>query len=1251
MKLLRIIALALSVLAGIESAWGQINAGPDQTICLGETVNMFAVATGGGYGTDSYSFELFPFQPETYSGGTPVTFGGNQDDQIAGPFQLGFQFCFFNQYYTQFYIGSNGWVGFTQNSSWTTYTSAAIPSTSSSVPKNCIMAPWQDWHPGINSSYGPPYVFYKTIGTAPNRKLVVYWNQCPMFSCTTTRGTFQIVLNEQSSVIENHITNKPNCTSWAGGTGTQGVHNSNGTTAFTATGRNSTQWTVTNESTRFVPSGIKWYTGGYPGGTIVGYGPELIVTTLVTTTYTAVVNLCGGQVFTDNVLVTVIPQSNAGFTYGSSTLCQSGFSGNPTTSFPGGSYSSAPPGLSINANTGNINLGASTPGTYYITHITTGACPDTATINLSVVLSPSALFGYPQPGYCVSGANPMPVFGPGSSGGTFTSMPLGLNFVSIFTGEINLTTSQPGVYQVTNTIPPSAACPQVTHTTTVEIYTLPGAAGSIQGPTSLCENPANSIFTINPASNATAYLWGMAPPAAGVITGAGTSATVNWNDNFAGNAFIQVRGQNACGGGQASPPKQVQINPLPKETSTPEGPAQVCQGTISTDYETSGSAFATHYNWILSPANAGLIQGQGQEISINWAAGFTGEAELAVRGVNECGVSVWCEPLTITLSPLPLQANQPTGTVLYCAGNNSGTYTTVSLPGVLNYQWTLLPALAGSISGQGNTININWNPTFTGTAMLSVALVNNCGAGPASPPLQIAISALPQISAGNDSTVTFGATVQLKGNVQTPVTAVAYHWEPEDLLVNPNVLQPLTHPMQNTTLFTFTATENNTGCFSSDEVVIQVAGSPLTVTASAAPSVICAGQGTTLSVQAFGGVPAAYTYNWYVGGSLFSFLTNPNVFPEVTTTYLVIVFDGVSTISAETTVQVLPLPLADAGNDIYTTVSAPVQLQGSATPVGNYSYLWQPADSLAQSNISNPFTLPLKTTNLFSLWVTDQNGCQSLSDQTTVFVEGGSLSASPMASPDTICFGSGTTLFALPSGGNSSAYVYQWLLNGVPFSSQPTVEVTPVASTTYTLKMGDGFNSVERLVQVIVNPLPVINIYAPGIEQQGNNLMVCVYDTISLALNLPNTDLLWSDGSLHDTIYLWTSGISFDYRPMWVTATNRTSRCSATEEFNVLFTFTSCSYGLEENRTENTIQLFPNPAGTWITIRQMHPDVLGGQIQLHDVFGRLMGEYLVPASAEHDLTVDVSHLPKGIYLVKIRLGKTIQVKKLIIAEE
>ena len=344
---------------------------------------LVATVTSGSYGTSSYTFETYPYTPEPFLSGNNVTFGSNQDDQIAGPFDIGFSFCFFDQYYTQFYIGTNGWIGFTYNAAWTNYTAVPIPSTAANVPKNCIMAPWQDWWPNY---YNPPIsnVHYYTSGSTPNRKLVVYWKNCPMYGCTTTYGTFQIVLNEQNSIIENNIESKPFC-NWQSNMATQGVHNIDGTVAFTATGRNCTSWTTTNESTRFVPAGITWYAGGYPGGTIVGYGDTIYVLPTTTTTYTAVVNTCGGGNATDDVVVTVIDPT---FTYTSPSFCQNDGDPTPAINQLGGTFTSSPPGLVLlSASSGTIDVSASTPDTYTITYSLPPSC--TYSQNVSIYANPA----------------------------------------------------------------------------------------------------------------------------------------------------------------------------------------------------------------------------------------------------------------------------------------------------------------------------------------------------------------------------------------------------------------------------------------------------------------------------------------------------------------------------------------------------------------------------------------------------------------------------------------------------------------------------------------------------------------------------------------------------------------------------------------------------------------------------------------------------------------------------------------------
>ena len=1244
----RLLIISISFLLFFQQMNAQINAGPDHIICQGETVNLFAVATGG-YGTDSYSFEVFPFQPETYTGGTPVTFGGNQDDQIAGPFTIGFDFCFFNQFYSQFYIGSNGWVGFTSNTSWTTYTSAPIPSTSSSVPKNCIMAPWQDWHPGVSSAFGPPHVFYKTIGTAPNRKLVIYWYECPMFSCTSNRGTFQIVLNEQSSIIENHITNKPACVSWAGGTATQGVHNANGTVAFTATGRNSTQWTASNESTRFVPSGIKWYVNGYPNGTIVGYGPELIVTPQVTTVYTAVVTLCGGQVHTDDVLITVNPQDDATFGYGSSTLCQNGYSGNPVTPTPGGLYVSTPPGLSINPSTGNINLGSSAPGAYSITHYTTGACPDTASITVTVVTSPSAAFGYPASSYCNNSGNPVPVFPPGSSAGTFTAAPPGLVFVSNLTGEINLQQSQPGEYMVTNTIPPSAACPQSSHSVQLTINPLPPAPGNITGPSSLCENPLNSVFTITPVQFTTSYQWGLAPPAAGAISGNGTSATVNWADNYIGSAHIQVRGVNACGQGQPSAPFTVNINPLPKETGTPVGPALLCQGAGLTQYYTSGSAFAEYYQWEIIPATAGAANGQGQQITVSWSASYSGTAGLRVRGMNECGSSVWSDALQVELQPLPVQASQPFGPDLLCAGEVSSGYTVLPVGGASSYNWKIEPASAGNILPSLNTAQVNWSPGFAGVAAISVCAVNSCGQGAFSIPLLVEIAPNPLVNAGNDTTVLHGSQIVLKGVVSGINQPALISWEPAALLENANVLQPLTLPLEYTVAFTMTAEDAQTGCAASDQLWVEVQGSPLAAAASADDVAFCRGGGTFLRALAFGG-NGNYQFSWFLNGQLFSSLQEVYVEPEISTQYQVVVFDGIDQVSAYVNITVHQLPLADAGTDVNILLGFQAQLTGSASPPGNYSYSWQPADSLIDATVANPLTVPLFTANLFTLTVTDANGCVSLPDAVTVYTQGGILLASPVVVPDVICAGDTATLFAMPSGGLSTAYVCQWHKGAELVAEGLQAMVYPDVSTEYTLNVSDGFSSIQRQVNLTVNPLPHLQMQSEGYAFVNDAFYACVFDTLVIRTGSSNADWLWSNGSVADSIFQLASGISFDLRDLWVRVTDKTTSCVSFQRFLIYFTFSNCSYGLPENNRADDVVLYPNPTGNIIIIRSTDPLNSVNSVQLFDLQGKLF-ETSINSKHTESLMLDVKHLATGMYFAVIHTENGICYRKVLVVKE
>ena len=241
--------------------------GPDQILpCSVTTATLTADLSQCTPGsnpnqTTSYAVANIPYVAQINSGAL-VALG---DDSQSGTFNIGFTFCFYGQTYTQFRIGSNGWISLGAGAQPITFASLSIPTANAAVPKNCIMGPWQDWHPGIGGQ-----VRYQTSGTAPCRKLTVSWIGVPMYSCTNLQGTFHIVIYESTNYIESYLANKPGCNQWAGGTAVQGIHNAAGTQAVPVPGRNSTQWTAVNNAWRWTPSGapvtptLVWYQVGNP---------------------------------------------------------------------------------------------------------------------------------------------------------------------------------------------------------------------------------------------------------------------------------------------------------------------------------------------------------------------------------------------------------------------------------------------------------------------------------------------------------------------------------------------------------------------------------------------------------------------------------------------------------------------------------------------------------------------------------------------------------------------------------------------------------------------------------------------------------------------------------------------------------------------------------------------------------------------------------------------------------------------------
>ena len=88
---------------------------------------------------------------------------------------------------------------------------------------------------------------------------------------------------------------------------------------------------------------------------------------------------------------------------------------------------------------------------------------------------------------------------------------------------------------------------------------------------------------------------------------------------------------------------------IPGTPPVPAGLTEVCANGINTDYTTTGLPDISTYNWLLEPAEAGTVSGNGQAISIFWTNGYLGDVTLKVAGENDCGLGPYSDVLDITL--------------------------------------------------------------------------------------------------------------------------------------------------------------------------------------------------------------------------------------------------------------------------------------------------------------------------------------------------------------------------------------------------------------------------------------------------------------------------------------------------------------------------------------------------------------------------------------------------------------------------
>jgi Zn-dependent metalloprotease len=326
-----------------------------------------------------------------------------------------------------------------------------------------------------------------------------------------------------------------------------------------------------------------------------------------------------------------------------------------------------------------------------------------------------------------------------------------------------------------------------------------------------------------------------------------------------------------------------------------------------------------------------------------------------------------------------------------------------------------------------------------------------------------AIKKAVKVTAFSDTTICMGKSAVLRA-IGSGGFAGDYFFKWNNVVYNDtNIVAPV-----NNTSYKIYLTDLCTNSKDSATVNVTVRN-PLDVKANK-DTTICLGRSVILNATATGGNSANYVYTW--DNSLGTGKTK-TVSPIVNTTYRVIISDACTPIldTAYVTVKVKnALKVKVSSNDTlicYNKVSA-ISANGSGGDSSQYSYVW--ANGLG---IGSAITPNLTSSQWVKCTLADACSVNPASDSIYIVVQA-PLSVQ-LNNDTTLCYGRGTKLIAVSSGGVSNDYTYNWS----PVLSDSAIQnVKPTIKTKYKVVLTDNCSNsatdsitVDVLAPIVVSGL------------------------------------------------------------------------------------------------------------------------------------------------------------------------------------
>ena len=299
------------------------------------------------------------------------------------------------------------------------------------------------------------------------------------------------------------------------------------------------------------------------------------------------------------------------------------------------------------------------------------------------------------------------------------------------------------------------------------------------------------------------------------------------------------------------------------------------------------------------------------------------QLDSIVKQVYIFGNSTQQQPLTYICDNQPSQIGIPP------SGDPSITYTWIPAAGLSS------PTISNPILTPQSGIN-------------SYSLLVSNGICTDTLVFPIVIQPLPSLAL-NDTVV---CEVEVHIGFPATITGASYSWTPAHLVDDPSSANPTAHLTQTTTFSVLVTLGNCTTLVTRTITVLSLGNF------NTPDTTICKGD-----IFQITDIPliAGFTAQWSPSSGLSS--TNslqPFANPDVTTTYTIILSNGVCQEVLTKTIQVIDI-LGFAGNDTTICLGDSVLL-GPVNPLNALNYTWAPSTGLSASHIPNPWASPTSAT-------------------------------------------------------------------------------------------------------------------------------------------------------------------------------------------------------------------------------------------------------------------------------------------------